>query len=51
MQATLHFDPADFTADQLRVIMGKAQEWGCTPAEALGRILEEVSNGPGRKAA
>ena len=41
MQATLQFDPAHFTESQLRTIMLKATEWSCTPAEALGRILEE----------
>jgi hypothetical protein len=41
MQATLQFDPAHFTAEQLRIIMAKAQEWDCAPAEALGRILQE----------
>jgi|GEM_PF-3420203 len=43
MQATLQFNPAHFTADQLRTIMGKAQEWDCAPAEALGRIIKEAA--------
>lgn len=41
MTATIQFDPDAFTERALKLILRKAQEWSCTPAEALSRILDE----------
>lgn len=41
MTATLEFHPEAFSEAALRYILRKAQEWSCTPAEALARILDE----------
>lgn len=51
MTATLTFDPDAYTERSLKLIMRKAQEWGCTPAEAVARLLDEVAKRRERRAA
>lgn len=41
MTATLQFNPDAFSERALKLILRKAQEWNCAPADALSRILDE----------
>lgn len=43
MTATLDFDPERFRPATLQLILRRAQEWQCTPAEAVARLLDEVA--------
>lgn len=43
MNATLHFDPTIYTERTLQLILAKAQEWNCSPAEAVARLLDQVA--------
>ena len=43
MEATLEFDPAAYSERSLRLILARAQEWQCPPAEAVGRLLDELA--------
>lgn len=43
MEATLKFNPADYSERSLRLILARAQEWQCPPAEAVGRLLDELA--------
>lgn len=47
MNATLEFDPSQFSKEVLRLILASAQEWTCTPQEALNRLLDEVAHAQG----
>lgn len=51
MNATLEFNPDAYSERSLRLILAKAQEWQCTPAEAVSRLLDELAKRPGKKAA
>lgn len=43
MESTLKFDPEDYTAETLQLIMAKAEEEQCTPSEAAVKLLNEVA--------
>jgi hypothetical protein len=43
MNATLQFDPDLYTPRTLKLILAKAQEWGCSPAEAVARLLDQLA--------
>lgn len=43
MIASIEFNPDAFTETALKFILRKAQEWSCTPAEAVSRILDEAA--------
>lgn len=43
MQATLEFNPANYSERSLRLILARAQEWKCTPAEAVTRLMDELA--------
>ena len=43
MQATLDFDPSQFSDRANRLILAKASEWGCTPAQAVARLLDRIA--------
>ena len=43
MNATLEFDPHRYKASTLRLILAKSQEWGCTPVEAITRLLDQLA--------
>lgn len=43
MQATLEFNPSAYSERSLRLILSRAQEWQCPPAEAVGRLLDELA--------
>ncbi len=43
MTATLEFNPETFSKEVLRLILAAAQQWACTPQEALNRLLDELA--------
>ncbi len=43
MKTTLEFDPKKYSARTLMLILAKVQEWGCSPAEAVARLLDELA--------
>lgn len=43
MNATLEFDPETFSKEVLRLILAAAQSLGCTPQEALNRLLDDLA--------
>jgi hypothetical protein len=43
MNATLEFNPTQYTEAVLRLILAKASEWKCTPEEALTRLLDQLA--------
>jgi hypothetical protein len=45
------FDPNDHTPAALRLIMLRVQQWGCTPEEAIIRLLDELAKQPKTKEA
>jgi hypothetical protein len=49
MEATLEFNPAAYSERSLRLILARAQEWQCPPAEAVGRLLDELAARQRRK--
>lgn len=49
MEATLEFNPAAYSERSLRLILARAQEWQCPPAEAVGRLLDELAAKQKRK--
>lgn len=51
MDATLEFNPDGYSERSLKLILAKAQEWQCTPAEAVTRLLDELAKRAGLKAA
>jgi hypothetical protein len=51
MNATLEFNPDNYSERSLRLILAKAQEWQCTPAEAVSRLLDELAKRTTRRAA
>lgn len=36
------FNPEDYSPEALRLIMLRVQQWGCSPAEAVIRLLDEL---------
>ena len=44
MAAILHFDPKQYSERALRLIMAKSQEWKCTPAKAVERLLDQLAD-------
>lgn len=49
MNATLKFDPSNYSEKALRLIMLKAEEWQVTPAEAVSRLLDVLAAKAGIK--
>jgi hypothetical protein len=49
MEATLEFNPAAYSERSLRLILARAQEWQCPPAEAVVRLLDELAARSKRK--
>jgi hypothetical protein len=43
MEATLEFTPTAYSERTLRLILSRAQEWQCPPAEAVMRLLDELA--------
>jgi hypothetical protein len=43
MNATLEFDPTQFSKEVLRLILAASQRWECTPQDALNRLLDELA--------
>lgn len=43
MSAILQFDPQKLSPETLQLIVAKAGEWGCTPAEAMERLLDQLA--------
>ena len=46
MNATLEFDPNAYSERSLKLILLKAQEFKCTPAEAVARLLDVLATTP-----
>ena len=44
MTAKLEYDPADYTPKINHLIMLKAEQWKCTPSQALMRLLDEIAD-------
>lgn len=51
MNATIEFNPDQYSERSLKLILAKAQEWNCTPAEAVSRLLDEVAKRREKRAA
>jgi hypothetical protein len=51
MNATLEFNPDAYSERSLKLILAKAQEWQCTPAEAVSRLLDELAKRSAKRAA
>lgn len=51
MSNQAEFDPKEWSAAALRLIMMRVQQWGCTPAEAVRRLLDEVAQNSNKEAA
>lgn len=45
------FDPKDYSPETLRLIMLRVQQWGCSPAEAIVRLLDELAKQSSEKTA
>jgi hypothetical protein len=43
MTATLEFNPDSYSERSLKLILAKAQEWKCTPAEAVAKLMDELA--------
>ena len=43
MNATLEFDPDQYSERSLKLILAKAQEWQVSPAEAVAKLLDELA--------
>ena len=43
MNAKLEYDPTKYSAQVNQLIMLKAEQWQCTPSEALMRLLDEIA--------
>jgi len=50
MTPTIEFDPAAFSERSLRLILAKAHEWGCEPAEAVSRLIDAIVAADAKKA-
>jgi hypothetical protein len=44
MTQTLIFDPQAYPERILRLVLKKANEWSCPPAEALTRLLDSLAD-------
>lgn len=51
MKTSLEFNPQDYSPAVLQMIMAFAEEWKCTPSEALSRLLDDLAAGKVKKAA
>ena len=49
MTPAIEFNPAAYSEPALRLIMVRAQEWQCTPAEAVARLLDRLADKGGFK--
>jgi hypothetical protein len=45
MKAAIQFDPQKLSPETLQLIVAKATEWRCTPAEAIERLLDQLAKG------
>ena len=43
MAVTLEFNPSNYSERVLRLIMARAEQWKCSPGEALTRLLENAA--------
>lgn len=44
MKVTLEIDPTNFSDIVFRLILGKAEDWGVSPADAVARLLDELAH-------
>lgn len=44
MQTILKFDPTQYPERVLRLIMKKAEEWKCTPSEAIAKLFDKLAD-------
>ena len=47
MDTIIKFKPTDYPERILRLIMGKAEEWKCSPSEALSRLFDKLADESG----
>jgi len=47
MSVSIEFSPDQFSPRVLRLIMAKAEQWKCSPGEALARLLENAAGRAG----
>lgn len=40
---TLEFDPTKYSESVLRLILARAEQWKCSPGEAVARVLEQAA--------
>lgn len=43
MTAIIQFDPQHLSPETLQLIVAKATEWKCTPAQAVERLLDQLA--------
>jgi hypothetical protein len=51
MTASIEFDATKYPPATLQLIMQKAEEWKCTPSEAVVRLLNDLAKRRTRKTA
>jgi len=51
MNATIEFPANQYSERTLRLILAKAQEWQCTPQEAVSRLMDQLAERSEKKAA
>lgn len=44
MTSKLEYDPADYSPKINHLLMLKAEQWQCTPSQALLRLLDEIAD-------
>ncbi len=42
MSAFVDFNGDNLTPEALKLVLSKAQEWGCSPAEAVAKLLDQL---------
>ena len=43
MNAKIEYDPTKYSPRVNQLIMKRAEQWQCTPSEALMRLLDEIA--------
>jgi hypothetical protein len=44
METIIRFDPTQYPERILRLIMKKAEDWKCSPSEALAKLFDELAD-------
>jgi hypothetical protein len=51
MTAIIQFDPQKLSPEILQLLIAKATEWNCSPAEAMERLLDQLAKRHAKQAA